>query len=397
MAWPLRLLLALLLVPATGLGGEWSGRAGVEWRLFDASPADRRQQRGGGVALTLQPEYYHSWDDGDRSLLFVPSLRLDSEDGRRSRFDLRELAWIAVEDDHEWRIGIRKLFWGVTESQHLVDIINQTDLVDSIDGEEKLGQPMVNLALIRDWGTLDLYLLPLFRERTFAGSSGRLRPRLPVDSDSAHYAPGAGNGRLEWALRWSHAVGPFDLAISHFDGTGREPTLLPGYNQRGEPDRLIPFYEPLRQTALELQATLDATLWKLELAGRRTAGGERYAALTGGFEHTLYDPFGGSSDLGLLFEYLWDERGKEEAQFNDHLFLATRIALNDLAGSELLAGVIVDRKGGDAVASIEASRRIADDLRLTVEGRLFRPRRSGSLLSHLGADDYLQVAIEWYF
>ncbi len=35
------------------------------------------------------------------------------------------------------------MYWGVAESNHLVDIINQTDAVESFDGEEKLGQPMV--------------------------------------------------------------------------------------------------------------------------------------------------------------------------------------------------------------------------------------------------------------
>ena len=46
------------------------------------------------------------------------------------------------------RLGLRKVYWGVTESQHLVDVINQTEGVENLDGEDKLGQPMLNLALI---------------------------------------------------------------------------------------------------------------------------------------------------------------------------------------------------------------------------------------------------------
>jgi len=60
---------------------------------------------------------------------------------------------------HRLQVG----FWGVTEFQHLVDIINQTDLVENIDTEDKLGQPMINLALINDWGTVDLFIMPYFR------------------------------------------------------------------------------------------------------------------------------------------------------------------------------------------------------------------------------------------
>ena len=78
------------------------------------------------------------------------------------------------------RVGIRKEFWGVTEFQHLVDVINQTDGVEDFDGEDKLGQQMVNLSLVNDWGIVDLFLLPGFRERTYAGEEGRLRGPLVV-------------------------------------------------------------------------------------------------------------------------------------------------------------------------------------------------------------------------
>ena len=61
--------------------------------------------------------------------------------------DIRELAYVHASDDWELRLGIRKEFWGVTEFQHLVDVINQTDGVEDFDGEDKLGQQMVNLII----------------------------------------------------------------------------------------------------------------------------------------------------------------------------------------------------------------------------------------------------------
>ena len=42
-------------------------------------------------------------------------------------------------------VGAAKVFWGTAESRHLVDIINQTDAVEDIDEEDKLGQPMVKV------------------------------------------------------------------------------------------------------------------------------------------------------------------------------------------------------------------------------------------------------------
>jgi hypothetical protein len=52
--------------------------------------------------------------------------------------------------------------------------------VENADTEDKLGQPMVQLTLTRDWGTVDFFLMSGSRERTFAGSDGRLRPPLPI-------------------------------------------------------------------------------------------------------------------------------------------------------------------------------------------------------------------------
>ena len=73
------------------------------------------------------------------------------------------------------------------ESRHRVDYINQTDGVEDVDGEDKLGQPMLNLGLQRDWGDLNFFYLPYFRERTFPGTKGRLRAPLVVDTDRARY------------------------------------------------------------------------------------------------------------------------------------------------------------------------------------------------------------------
>ena len=75
---------------------------------------------------------------------------------------MRELYWRGVFGDLEVKAGAVKVFWGVTESQHLVDVINQADLVENIDSEDKLGQPMINLSWGKDWGTLELFVLPYY-------------------------------------------------------------------------------------------------------------------------------------------------------------------------------------------------------------------------------------------
>ena len=180
-----RLLPALSIIFASAAYPlDWSGNLAVEARLFP-SAAQWSEQKNGGLSLSFQLELRHQWHDGKRGLTFIPFLRVDSMDEERTHADIRELKYLHVADGWEIRAGIDKVFWGVTESQHLVDIVNQTDLIENIDGEDKLGQPMVRVTRVLGNGAIDLFLLPWFRERTFPGSKGRLRtPLVCSKSDS---------------------------------------------------------------------------------------------------------------------------------------------------------------------------------------------------------------------
>ncbi len=242
-------IFALCCGSAAG-AGELSGYVAVEERLFFEEPLDPRQFAD-NLSLAVEPQYHVEWDDRNQELTFKPFARLDQHDAERTHVDIRELEWILARQAWELRVGVRKVFWGVTEAVHLVDIINQTDLVENPDGEDKLGQPMVNLALVRGWGTQDLFVLPWFRERTFPGIHGRLRNRLPVDTDQARYEEGAGRHEPDWALRWSHYIGNLDIGISHFSGTSRDPVFELGLNGAGE-TVLIPVYHHIDQTGLDV-------------------------------------------------------------------------------------------------------------------------------------------------
>ena len=128
-----------------------SGSITAELRGFFDDPL-YPEQADTTASLALQPEFYMSWNDRKSSLTFVPFARVGDEDEERNHADVRELMWINAMGDWELRLGVGKVFWGVTESLHLVDVINQVDLVESPDGEDKLGQPMANLSWSSDWG-----------------------------------------------------------------------------------------------------------------------------------------------------------------------------------------------------------------------------------------------------
>ena len=83
----------------------------------------------------------------------------------------------------ELSFGIKKVYWGVTESLHLVDVINQTDQVESFDGEQKLGQPMAHLSYLSKVGNFDFFYLPYARKRVFPAKEGRLRFPVVIEQN----------------------------------------------------------------------------------------------------------------------------------------------------------------------------------------------------------------------
>ena len=376
----------------TAFAVEVSGYVGAEYRYFqhDALFSSSGQHH---TSMALAPEFYTEWDNGEQSLLFSPFLRVDGEDAERSHVDIRELQWLLVRDDWELRVGVGKVFWGVAESQHLVDVINQTDLVENTDTEDKLGQPMINLSLFQDWGTVNLFVMPYFRERTFVGRDGRLRGPLVVDTVAATYESGAGRHHLDVAVRWSHSVGDWDLGLSHFYGTNREPQLL----LNSTATALIPFYETMHQTGIDAQYTRESWLWKLEMIRRETTA-STFFALTGGVEYTFYSVFDYDIDVGLISEYLFHDRDDvSRTAFEDDVLVGTRLTWNDVQSSEVLVGVIHDLSSEDMAWNIEASRRIGDRWKVSVEGRFFNVDTVQSVLYPVRRDDYIQLELARYF
>lgn len=119
-----------------------------------------------------------------------------------------------------------------------------------------------------------------FRERTFPGSGGRLRPPLLVDADHARYESEAKQHRVDFAARYSHSIGAWDLGIYYFGGTGREPRLLPSDDSDGA-QLLIPYYQLIDQVGVDLQVVAGGWLLRLEpCAGweRGTRSSQAWAA-----------------------------------------------------------------------------------------------------------------------
>lgn len=386
---------------------------GLEFKQFaHSSPSIDHNQDG---SLIWQGNYGLSWQN-DRGqlaneLTIAPIIRYNSQDHERSKVDFKSLSWTKVETNWELRTGIRTISWRTTEAVNLVDIINQADASADIDDEDKLGQAMVNWVWLNDHFSFELLALPFFRERIFPGDDARLRGVYSIDTDHPEYASKAENKRLDAAMRFVLLLDQWEIAISHFSGTSREPILFLADPQHAE---LRPFYPVIEQTGLQIEYATDNCLWKLEaitrngftlpsqfLSGLPSAMPSRYSAAVAGFEVSLPPLFNPDYDYSLLTEYLWDQR-RGEALAND-LFIGLRIGFNDLQGSELLLGSIIDLDRQEYLTFIEHSYRNNSNGKIDLTVRLFDAPGSASSREletdffELHNDDYIALSYTQYF
>ena len=380
---------------------ELSGRVSLEGRAFPRTGIDA-SQRSYTTGFVVEPKLYLEDVEG-RSFTLLPFFRYDSVDSVRTHWDLREAYALLYgelgEGEWEVRLGVDRVFWGVAESQHLVDIINQIDFLEHPNGEVKLGQPMVHVTWTGDWGTLEFFGLPYHRPRIYPGRGGRLRFAGLVDRERVEYESGAEEWHPDFAARYSHSFGPLDIGLSVFDGTSREATLVcapPACNPlRGSavPDVWIPYYAQIRQFGLDAQLTLDAWLFKFEAmhrSGERNLLGreqeyvtalmqgrgfedilglyreEEYVAAVVGGEYTFYSVFGSTADIGLLAEWNYDERGRQALPrrqpmtLDNDFFLGARLAFNDVDSTEIAAAFLTDASRETRTLAVEFDRRLFD-------------------------------------
>jgi hypothetical protein len=395
LVWMVALVVSSSVSAADESSWDFAGDIAVQSRFFGEDPLwEGQDSEVAHLSFAATADIRWRSASGDQRASIMPVVRLDAIDSERSLIDFGEAYWATDLSSGELLLGANTVFWGVTESVHLVDIINQTDAAADLDGEQKLGQPMINLDIQRDWGLMSLYVMPVFRERTFAGVDGRLRAPLPVDTSNPQYESSAGQKHTDLALRYSHYFGDVDIGVSLFDGTSREPRLLPS----GDGTALIPHYDQISQLGVDLQYTRDAWLWKLE-AIVRDGYAETFGAAVGGFEYTHYQLRDSAMDLGLLLEYQYDGRSNlEPISINDNdVFAGARLAWNDVQNTSMLAGVGYDLTTEEAFFNVEGERRFGDDIVLELRLRAFFNVHPLSPTYAFANDNCLQLQVSKFF
>lgn len=323
--------------------------------------------------------------------------RVDQHDRNRTHGDIREGFFELFFDEWTFGFGVHKVFWGVTESRHLVDIINQTDLVEDFDTDIKLGQAMVTGSYTHaKAGTFSLFVMSWARPLVFPSPQGRPTLPLPVDNDLRVYESRLKQGQIDTAFRWSHSMAGFDWGLSYFFGTTREPQLFAVTDASGTPTALQPFYRLIHQGGLDVQYTVGGWLLKAESIVRGHQG-PTFGAVTGGFEYTFNQVSGSIVDIGLILEYSYDSRDNNTfILFNNDFFTGVRLSLSDVGSTEFLVGTFIDAKDGSVFIAAEASRRFGDSWKILLEGRGYIPQ-ANNVLRVFQNDAQIQIDIEYHY
>ena len=384
--------LALLCVSTAS--AQWSARGDIslQTQAFTDNPTHQATQRNNSSAAANLELDVAIGDNANFAI--SPYFRIDQHDTERTHLDFREILYSYYQDTWELNAGVGKVFWGVTEASNIVDVINQKDSVEGFNSSEKLGQPMINANWFPDWGTVQLYVLPGFRERTFASRDGRPRTPFPIDTSNAQYESSDEENHLDFAARISLPIESWDFGFHAFRGTAREPT----FRLNADGTAVVPYYYQMTQVGLDVQATLSNWLLKAEAVSRQGNQLPYHSVFVTGFEYSFYSLGDSNTDLGIVAEWLYDSRADEsDNPFQNDALIGLRFALNDEQSTTALIGAMVDLDGGGQSISLEASRRIGNSFTIGLEALVWNARESDASLFQLHREDYAQLELSYHF
>ena len=416
------LFLAMASATNTALALDYRGNVSAEVTYFPSQSTDLDNWRFNS-SFAAEIELSHDFAD-NVTLTVHPYARWDQQDDERTVLDVRELLLSTSGESWEFNGGITTVFWGVTESENPVNVINQIDTVEDLAGDTRLGQLMLNFKWFTDnYGEFEAYLLPEQREATFIGSNGRPFPGITVDPDLTTYESDRGARHVDYAVRWTRSFDIWDIGLHFFDGTSRDPILTPVVS--GTSVVLAPRYPLLKQAGIDAQGLFGDLAVKAEVAEKTGNEIDSHIQAVTGIEYTLVGllaPLQENDklpeewcspdtknilkklacndriDLGLVLEHLWDQRGRSSNQpFQNDLLLGFRFAFNDAATSDALFGIFQDLDGGATTLQIEASTRLFESYRLTALGRAFVNTEDDTVLNVFENESFMQLNLSYFF
>lgn len=355
-------MLACIAGPAAAkkLKVKSKGQVSVEGRAFTDDDIERTEDLGLGLAARLEADAKYKPFEGQLRLFS----RVDGLDDTRNLVAIEELYLGFKMKPVRLRVGWQLLNWSATEAFHPADMINARNYDSRLENPDKLGEPMVELE-VRFWeGNIAGYYMPIRRAPILPRAESRLSPfpkRLEVPIGSPLFS---GRDRQisddmlehQWAVRLEQTLGDADLSLHVFQHVDRsQPTQVVDLTT-GE---IRPLFHFVTQVGGTWQQVFGPVVGKLEV-GHREFGfprpAERYRLTHREMlDHTqiaagLEVGWGvGQGEGTVIIEgqamLVWDEPQLDEPDlgpFQRDALLGYRHSFNDVAGTLLQAGIIVD-------------------------------------------------------
>jgi hypothetical protein len=372
---------------------QFSGMIEAEGRWFPKSSDDGVVRKLFG-SLAIEPRLQFQLNDAHKFTL-TGFGRVDTATASRTHVDMREAKYEGRFGALDVTLGVDRRFWGQLEAAHLVDVVNQIDVLEDIDAEDKLGQPLAELKWIGSKASFAVMALPYFRDRAFPQRQDRPNAPMQVtgkairDGVSNHWTP-------DFAARGTLTSGPFDVAVHYFNGLNREPRLIM------TPGALTPVYDRMSQFGGDALAVLGPVRLKAEgyyrrLRNDKVAAGKSYGGFGLGAEYSFAGAIG-AGDLNLLAEYYHDTRGRAATSiFDRDVFAGFRYSGNDVASTEVLGGVLFDTRRSSKFVTLEASRRLSDAVKVSLDARLPVSVAADDPLRLLRDDGFVQLKLQLHF
>ncbi|MBJ57214.1 MAG: hypothetical protein CMP24_03110 [Rickettsiales bacterium] len=396
---PLCFLIIFFLQSGYSEDFDWeiNSETGIIIKEFHKNEAYSNQQNT--YSSFIKSEIFFDFKN-DFEFLMEPYFRYDHHDKYRSLFNFKENNITYYYNDIQLKAGISEVFWGITESKNLVDIINLKDVTDG-EQKAKLGQSLLAFSNYSEkFGSLDFFYLPFFKNSSQIGKEGRLRLSKPIENYNIVYEGGAGSKVPSWALKWEHSFGVIDLSLQGFRGNSRESSTI----AKLENSQLKYFqgYERISQIGTYFQVISGPIIYKLEAIkrnGQKNAKNirENFFSYTLGLEYLTNNLFENKWDLTSFIEYHNDDRNNDSTDiFQNDLFLATRLNFNNIEGTEFFTSITLDTDGGGNTSTLELSSRITDNIRVTGSYNSYWSVNDVDILYNFRRDNYFSINIISY-
>ena len=380
-------------------------------------------QRSHASGFAAQATAYVEDEDGT-SFTFTPFYRYDAGDSERTHADVRDAYVLMYGDlgDDEWelRLGVDRVFWGVVESRPLVDIVNQTDLVEHPDEKTKLGQPMAHVTWSGEWGALEFFGLTWHRPRTFPGRTAACvpgnssttrepptRPRRKNGTSISPAASAAALGRSTSASACSTAPAasppccrrrqcrPSAPNWSWHRTTRKSASMVwtPRSPRASGCSSWRPYTVPARKTAGPIQDSVSWSCIRHSDTRRRTTRPSSRASNTRSIRCGESE-----ADLSLIAEWAHDERGERATNaFESDILLAARLGLNDEEGTEFILSILESLEYSSRVLSAEFKRRLTDSWSLHVEGLAYAEIEEEDVMYSVRRGSFIAASLAYSF